>query len=66
MKIGFRLDMLVNDKVIVEIKSIEQLMNVHHKQLLTYHKLSDKKPGQLNNFNETSLTNSITQIVNNL
>lgn len=36
MDVGFRLDLLVNDKVIVEIKSVETLMDVHHKQLLTY------------------------------
>lgn len=64
--VGFRLDLLVNDKVIVEIKSVENLLDVHHKQLLTYLKLTDKKLGLLINFNASSLTNSITRIVNNL
>lgn len=66
MDIGFRLDILVNDLVIVEIKSVESLADVHHKQLLTYLKLSDKKLGLLINFNAVSLKNSIVRIVNNL
>ena len=45
--VGFRLDLLVNELVIVEIKSVESLLDVHHKQLLTYLKLSNKKPGLL-------------------
>jgi len=63
---GFRLDLLVNSKVIVEIKSVETLAPVHHKQLLTYLKLSDKKLGLLINFNVSSLRDGITRIVNNL
>jgi GxxExxY protein len=63
---GFRLDILVNDSVIVEIKSVECLNDIHHKQLLTYLKLSGKKLGLLINFNAISLKNSITRIVNNL
>lgn len=63
---GFRLDVLVNNKVIVEIKSVESLTDVHHKQLLTYLKLTDKKLGLLINFNVILLKNSITRIVNNL
>ena len=63
---GFRMDILVNHKVIVEIKSVENLLDVHHKQLLTYLKLSDKKLGLLINFNVSSLKKSITRIVNNL
>lgn len=63
---GFRVDILVNNKVIVEVKSVAILLDVHHKQLLTYLKLSDKKLGLLINFNAVSLKNSITRIVNNL
>lgn len=63
---GFRMDLLVNSKVIVEIKSVETLLDVHHKQLLTYLKLSEKKLGLLINFNSISLKNSITRIVNGL
>jgi len=66
MDIGFRLDLLVNDLVIVEIKSVETLLDVHHKQLLTYLKLSNKKLGLLINFNCLSLKKNITRIVNGL
>ncbi len=64
--VGFRLDILVNDKVIIEIKSVEALADVHHKQLLTYLKLTEKKLGLLINFNSSSISNSIIRIVNNL
>jgi GxxExxY protein len=63
---GFRLDLLVNRKVIVEIKSVENLLDVHHKQLLTYLKLSILKLGLLINFNCLNLNKSMTRIVNNL
>lgn len=66
MEQGFRLDLLVNNKVIVEVKSVDNLLDVHHKQLLTYLKLTNKKLGLLINFNVSSLKNSITRIVNNL
>ena len=66
MEQGFRMDLLVNNKVIVEVKSVDTLLDVHHKQLLTYLKLSDKKLGLLINFNVSSLKNSITRIVNDL
>jgi GxxExxY protein len=66
MEVGFRLDILVNDLVIVEVKSVESLTDVHHKQLLTYLKLSDKKLGLLINFNSSSLKDSIVRIVNKL
>jgi GxxExxY protein len=64
--VGFRLDVLVNDKVIIEIKSVETLADVHHKQLLTYLKLTSKKLGLLVNFNTSTIANSIIRIVNNL
>ena len=54
-EIGFRLDILVNDLVIIEIKSVEALAGVHYKQLLTYLKLTDKKLGLLINFNSANL-----------
>lgn len=63
---GFRMDLLVENKVVVEIKSVEAIHDVHHKQLLTYLKLSDKKLGLLINFNVSSLKKSITRIVNDL
>jgi GxxExxY protein len=66
LDIGYRIDLLVNDLVIIEIKSVEDLADVHHKQLLTYLKLSGKKLGLLINFNVSSLKESIVRIVNNL
>jgi GxxExxY protein len=66
MSCGFRADMLVNDKVIVEIKSVENLMNVHHAQLLTYLKATNKKLGLLVNFNTDNITQSIIRKVNQL
>jgi GxxExxY protein len=63
---GFRMDLLVSSKVIVEIKSVDVVLDVHYKQLLTYLKLSEKKLGLLINFNSVSLKNSITRIVNGL
>lgn len=65
-EIGFRLDILVNDLVVIELKSVENLADVHYKQLLTYLKLSDKKLGILINFNAANLKESIKRIVNNL
>ena len=65
-EIGFRLDIVFNDKVIIEIKSVESLQDVHHKQLLTYLKLTNKKLGLLINFNIVSLKSGIVRIVNNL
>ena len=64
--IGFRLDIIVNDKVIIEIKSVETLQDVHHKQLLTYLKLTNKKLGLLVNFNIVSLKYGMVRIFNNL
>ena len=64
--IGFRLDIIVNDKVIIEIKSVESLQEIHHKQLLTYLKLTNKKLGLLINFNIVSLKYGIIRIANNL
>lgn len=66
LNIGYRLDLLVEDKVIVEIKSVETLLPVHYAQLLTYLKLSGKKLGLLINFNEKYLKDGIHRIVNKL
>jgi GxxExxY protein len=63
---GFRLDLLVENKVIVEVKSVDALSDVHHKQLLTYLKLTSKKLGLLINFNTSDIKMSIVRIVNNL
>jgi len=61
---GFRLDLLVNDTVIVELKSVETITKVHKKQLLTYLHLAKKPLGLLINFNEVMLKNGITRIIN--
>ena len=61
---GFRLDLLVEDTVIVELKSVEKVLNVHKKQLLTYLRLAKKPLGLLINFNETVLKDGITRIIN--
>ena len=63
---GFRADLLVEGKVIVELKSIEQLARVHSKQLLTQLRLSDRKLGLLINFGEIHLKNGIERVVNGL
>ncbi len=63
---GFRLDILVDDLVIIEIKSVESLAKVHYKQLLTYLKLTNKKLGLLVNFNTDSISHSIKRVVNEL
>jgi GxxExxY protein len=64
--VGYRLDRIVEDKVIVELKSIETLAPVHFAQTLTYLKLSDKKLALLINFNTKLLKDGIHRIVNKL
>lgn len=66
LDIGFIADIIVEDKVIIELKSVESLQAVHKKQLLTYLKLSDLKLGLLINFNENMLKDGIKRIVNGL
>jgi GxxExxY protein len=66
LDIGFRTDLIVENKVILEIKSVEQIANVHPKQLLTYLKIAGMKLGLLINFNEPLIKTGITRIVNNL
>jgi GxxExxY protein len=66
LELGFRLDILVDDCVIIEVKSVDQLADIHHKQLLSYLKLSDRKLGLLVNFNTMEIDKSIVRIVNKL
>lgn len=61
---NLRLDLLVDDSVIVELKSVEELKPIHHKQLLTYLRLMNKKVGLLINFNTDNLMDGIKRIVN--
>ena len=66
MNLGFRADIVVNNKIIIELKSVENIAPVHPKQLLTYLKISGLKLGLLINFNEKLIKTGITRIVNNL
>jgi GxxExxY protein len=66
LELGFRIDILVEDKVIIELKSIETILDVHHKQVLTYLKLTNLKLGLLINFNSDDISKSIHRKVNNL
>ena len=66
MDLGFRSDIIVENKVIIEIKSVEAIAPVHQKQLLTYLKLTGLKLGLLINFNEALIKDGIQRIANNL
>lgn len=66
LDIGFRLDLLVEGKVIIEIKSVEELAKVHHKQILTYLKLTGIKLGILVNFNADDISKTIFREINGL
>lgn len=66
LEIGFRADLIVENKVIVELKSVEKIAPVHPKQLLTYLKITGIKLGLLINFNEPLFKQGMTRIVNNL
>jgi GxxExxY protein len=66
MEVGFRADLIVGNKVVVEIKSVEAIAPVHKKQLLTYLRLTDKRLGLLINFNVDLIKNGISRVVNRL
>ncbi len=61
---GYRVDLLVNDTLILELKSIEKLQPIHRAQLITYLRLADKPVGLLMNFNEPVLKDGIARLVN--
>lgn len=63
---GFRAALIVENKVVVELKSVEKVIPAHKKQILTYIKLADKRLGFLINFGEALIKNGITRVVNNL
>ncbi len=63
---GFRADLIVNDLVIVELKSVEQTAKVHKKQLLTYLKLTGKRLGLLANFGTELMKDGLSRVVNGL
>lgn len=66
VNVGYRLDLLVENKVIIELKSVETLLDVHHKQVITYLKLSGLKLGLLVNFNSDNISKNIFRKVNGL
>ena len=66
LDVGFRADIIVNNKVIIEIKSVEALSPVHSKILLTYLRLADMRLGLLINFNVALIKDGIRRVVNNL
>ena len=61
---GFRIDLLIEDTLIVELKSVEKVQEVHKKQLLTYLRLAKKPLGLLINFNEVLLKDGVARIIN--
>ncbi len=63
---GFRADLIVQDKLIIELKAVETLARVHFRQLLTYLRLTDRRLGLLVNFNEAYIKNGIKRVVNGL
>jgi len=66
LDIGFKADVIIENKVILELKSVETILPVHKKQLLTYLKLTNMKLGLLINFNENMIKNGITRIANGM
>jgi GxxExxY protein len=66
LEVGYRIDLLVEDKVVIEVKSVEALNDVHLAQVLTYLKLNNYKLGLLINFNVSLLKNGIRRVVNKL
>lgn len=66
IEMGFRADLIVEDLVIVEIKSVEAILPVHKKQLLTHLRLADKRLGLLINFNVALIKEGITRIANGM
>lgn len=66
LDVGFRIDLLVEDKVVIEIKSVTDLAPIHYKQITNYLKLTNKKLGILVNFNTITILNDIKRVANNL
>lgn len=66
LDLGFRADIIVNGKVVIEVKSVDAIAPVHPKQLRTYLRLMDKRLGLLINFNVNLIKDGITRVVNNL
>ena len=63
---GFRIDLLVDDALVIEVKAVDRLQPIHEAQLLTYLKLTDKRLGLLINFNERTLKEGVKRVANGL
>ncbi len=66
LEVGYRIDLMVENKVVIEVKAVEALNDVHLAQVLTYLKLSNCKLGMLINFNITLIKNGIRRVANNM
>jgi len=66
LDMGFKADVVIENKVLLELKSIESILPVHKKQLLTYLKLTNMKLGLLINFDENMIKNGITRVANDM
>lgn len=66
LDVGFKIDLLVENKVIIELKSVEDLAPIHYKQTINYLKLTNKKLGILVNFNTVNILNDIKRIANKI
>lgn len=66
LETGYRIDLLIEKKVIIEVKAVEEFSNIHLAQILTYLKLSDLKLGLLLNFNVAKITEGIKRVLNRL
>jgi GxxExxY protein len=64
VEIGYRIDLLVENQVIIEVKSVKELLPVHLAQMITYLKISNKSKGLLMNFNEAKLIDGVKRISN--
>ena len=65
LEIGYRIDLLVENQVLIELKSVKEILPIHSAQLLSYLKISNREIGLLFNFNETKLVDGVKRIMNN-
>ena len=65
MEVGYRIDLLVENQVLIELKSVKEILPIHSAQLLSYLKISNLQIGLLFNFNETKLVDGVRRIINN-
>ena len=65
LEVGYRIDLLVENQVLIELKSVKEILPIHSAQLLSYLKISNLQIGLLFNFNETKLVDGVRRIINN-